>query len=130
MQHLRKQKIKFNIIVFFTILLFSSTVFSAGLPAGRLIPDGKVYLFKGNQKVGEYHSEVPLPHNTLLSVQGQCGIKLSDAYLVATDKSLFAINVFFVYAQLATTCCFLLPLSFTAFANTVPLLPFSYIHST
>ena len=92
MQRLRKNKTKLNILAIFTILLFSTSVFSAGLPVGRLIPNGKVSLFNGTQKVGEYHSEAPLPDNTLLSVQGQCAVKLNDAYLVATDKSLFSIN--------------------------------------
>ncbi len=92
MQRLRKNKTKLNIMTTLTILLFSSTVFSAGLPVGRLIPNGKVSLFSGTKKVGEYHSEAPLPDNTLLSVQGQCGVKLNGAYLVATDKSVFSIN--------------------------------------
>lgn len=92
MQRLRKNKIKLNIVTLFTILLFSSTVFSAGVPVGRLIPNGKVALFNGTQKIGEYHSEAPLPADTLLSVQGRCGVKLNGAYLVATDKSLFSIH--------------------------------------
>jgi hypothetical protein len=92
MQRLRRNKVRLNIMATFTILLFASTVFSAGLPAGRLIPNGKVSLFNGTQKVGEYHSEAPLPDNALLSVQGECGVKLNGAYLVATDNSLFSIK--------------------------------------
>ena len=92
MQRIRNNKIKIKLMAIFIILAFSSTVFSAGLPAGRLIPDGKVSLYKGNQKIGEYRSEAPLPNDTLLSVQGQCGVKLNNVYLVVTDKSLFSIK--------------------------------------
>jgi hypothetical protein len=87
-----KNTIKLKIIVFFVILVFTSTGFSAGLPSGRILPDGKVTLFQGSQKVGEYSSEAPLPEDTLLSVQGKCGVKLSHLYLVAEDQSLFSIT--------------------------------------
>ena len=76
----------------FIILAFASTGFSAELPAGRILPKGKVVLFHENQKVGEFHSEAPLPENTFLSVQGECGVKLSHLYLVAIDQSLFSIT--------------------------------------
>jgi hypothetical protein len=92
MQRIRNNKIKLKLMTIFVILAFSSTAFSAGLSAGRLIPDGKVSLYKGNQKIGEYRSEAPFPNDTLLSVQGQCGVKLDNVYLVATDKSLFSIR--------------------------------------
>jgi len=88
MQRIRNNKIKLKLMAIFIILAFSSTAFSAGLSTGRLIPDGKVSLYKGNQKIGEYRSEAPLPNDTLLSVQGQC----DNVYLVATDKSLFSIR--------------------------------------
>lgn len=73
------------------ILGFTSTGFSAGLPAGRILPKGKVTLFHNGQKVGEFRSEAPLPEDTFLSVQGECGVKLSQLYLVAMDQSLFSI---------------------------------------
>lgn len=92
MQQIRKNKIKLKFMAILTIFLFSSTALSAGPPIGRLIPNGKVSLLKGAKKVGEYRSEAPLPDNTLLSVQGQCGVKLNNAYLVATDNSLFSIR--------------------------------------
>ena len=79
-------------MIVFTILVFTSTGFSAGLPVGRILPKGKVTLFHGNQKVGEFRSEAPLPENTLLSVQGECGVKLNHLYLVALDQSLFSIT--------------------------------------
>lgn len=92
MQNLIKNTIKLKIMVFFIVLVFTSTGFSAGLPLGRILPNGTVTLFHGNQKVGEFRSEAPLPEDTLLSVQGECGVKLSHLYLAAMDQSLFSIT--------------------------------------
>ena len=92
MQNLIKNTLRLKIIIVFTILVFTSTGFSAGFPVGRILPKGKVTLFHGNQKVGEFLSEAPLPEDTLLSVQGECGVKLSHLYLVAIDQSLFSIT--------------------------------------
>jgi hypothetical protein len=92
MQNLIQNTLTLKIMTVFIILTFTSTGFSAGLSAGRILPKGKVTLFHGNQKVGEFHSEAPLPEDTLLSVQGECGVKLSHLYLVAIDQSLFSIT--------------------------------------
>ena len=92
MQSLIKNTLKFKMMIAFIVLAFTSTGFSAGLPVGRILPKGKVTLFHGNQKVGEFRSEAPLPEDTLLSVQGECGVKLSHLYLVAIDQSLFSIT--------------------------------------
>ena len=92
MQKLIKNTLRFKIMTVFIILAFASTGFSAELPAGRILPKGKVVLFHENQKVGEFRSEAPLPENTLLSVQGKCGVKLTHLYLVAIDQSLFSIT--------------------------------------
>ena len=92
MQNLIKNTLSFKIITVFIILAFTSTGFSAGLSVGRILPKGKVTLFNGNQKVGEYSSEAPLPEDTFMSVQGECGVKLDHLYLVAVDQSLFSIT--------------------------------------
>ena len=92
MRDLIKNTLRLKIMIVFIILAFTSTGFSAGLPVGRILPKGKVTLFHDNQKVGEFRSEAPLPEDTLLSVQGECGVKLSHLYLVALDQSLFSIT--------------------------------------
>ena len=91
-QNLIKNRLRLNLLIVLIILAFTSTGFSAGLPLGRILPKGKVTLFHGNQRVGEFRSEAPLPEDTLLSVQGECGVKLSHLYLVAIDQSLFSIT--------------------------------------
>jgi hypothetical protein len=92
MRKLIKNKLRLKIMIVVIILLFTSTGFSAGLPLGRILPKGKVILFQGNQKVGEFRSEAPLPEDTFLSVQGECSVKLSHLYLLALDQSLFSIT--------------------------------------
>ena len=92
MQNLIKNTLRLKIMIVFIILVFTSTGFSAGFPLGRIIPKGKVILFQNNQKIGEFRSEAPLPEGTFLSVQGECGVKLSHLYLVALDQSLFSIT--------------------------------------
>ena len=92
MKWLRKNQTKFKVIAIFVLFAFTSTTFASGLSVGRLIPKGKVTLFQGNQKVGEFSSEAPFPEGALLSVQGECGIKMSDLYLVAIDKSMFSVK--------------------------------------
>jgi len=92
MRNLIKNTLRLKILIVFIILVFTSTGFAAGLSAGRILPKGKVTLLHDNQKVGEFRSEAPLPEDTLLSVQGECGVKLSHLYLVALDQSLFSIT--------------------------------------
>jgi len=93
MQHLfRKNRFKFKIMAVFVTLLFASTGFSSGFTAGRILPKGKVTLFHGSRQIGEFSSEAPLPENTLLAVQGECGVKLRHLYLFALDRSLFSVS--------------------------------------
>jgi hypothetical protein len=92
MEHIRKNKTRFSVITVFVILMFASTGFSAGSSAGRILPKGTVSLFHGHQKIGEFSSEAPLPEDTLMSVKGECGVKLSNLYLVAVDKSIFSVT--------------------------------------
>ena len=92
MKWLRNNQTKFKIVAIFSLLAFVSTGFASGLSVGRIIPKGKVTLFQGDQKVGEFRSEAPFPEGAFLSVQGECGVKMSDLYLVAIDNSLFSVT--------------------------------------
>ena len=92
MQWSKNNRTKFKIVAIFSLLAFVSTGFASGLSVGRIIPKGKVTLFQGDQKVGEFRSEAPFPEGAFLSVQGECGVKMSDLYLVAIDKSMFSVT--------------------------------------
>ena len=93
MQHFfRKNRFKFKITAVFVTLIFASTGFCSGFGAGRILPKGKVILFQGSRQIGEFSSEAPLPEDTLLAVQGECGVKLRHLYLFALDRSLFSVS--------------------------------------
>ena len=88
----QKHQTKLKMMAIIAMLMFTSTAFASGLSIGRIIPKGKVTLYQGNQKLGEFSNEAPLPEDTILFVTGECGVKMSDLYLVAIDKSLFSVS--------------------------------------
>jgi hypothetical protein len=92
MRCITNNQTKFKVVAIFALMAFVSTTFASGLSVGRIIPKGKVTLYQGKQKVGEFSSEAPFPEGALLSVQGECGVKMNDLYLVAIDKSLFSVK--------------------------------------
>jgi hypothetical protein len=88
----RKHKTKLKVMAIFVLFMFTSTAFASGLSVGRIIPKGKVTLYQGNRKIGEFNHEAPLPRDTFISVNGECGVKMSNLYLAAVDKSLFSVT--------------------------------------
>ena len=76
------------------IILFSFVAedFSLGAYSGRIIPMGRVSVYKGDQKVGEFNEEAPFPEGFVLECNKQCVVKLDDLYLVAADKSMFSVT--------------------------------------
>jgi len=58
----------------------------------RIYPTNKVTLYRGEQKVGVYTKEAPLPEGSVIATDGRCAVKLDDLYLVAEDQSVFSIN--------------------------------------
>jgi hypothetical protein len=92
MQRFRKNRFKFKITAVFVILIFASTGFSSEFTGGRILPRGKVTLYHGSLEIGEFSSEALLPEDTLLAVQGECGVKLRHLYFLALDRSLFSVS--------------------------------------
>lgn len=80
------------------ILSLWLTVFMVGQSAialagaDRILPTGKATLWRGDQEIGVYTQEAPLPEGAIISTEGRCAIKLDDLYLVAEDKSVFSIS--------------------------------------
>ena len=89
---MRNRHTTFKGLVIFALIAFTPTAFSYALAAGRIIPKGKVTLHQENRKIGEFTTEAPLPEGVLLSVEGECGVKMKALYLVALDKSQFSIK--------------------------------------
>lgn len=84
---LRKQKATIAATLF-TMLLFLST---QALGAGRLLPNGQVKVYRGDQLISVLSEEAPLPEGVLLAPEGPCGLRMDNLYLVADDGSRFSI---------------------------------------
>ena len=65
--------------------------FSSELKSARIYPTGKITIYSGNQRVGEFKKEAPVPEGFLIAADGRCGVRMADIYLVAEDKSLFSV---------------------------------------
>jgi len=74
--------------------------FSSELKSARVYPTGKITIYRGDQKIGEYHNEAPFPEGFLIAADGRCGVKMDDMYLVAEDQSIFAVETAITRRQL------------------------------
>jgi hypothetical protein len=92
MSWLKKHKFILNCLTVVLSFSFAFSGFCADLNSARIIPKGTVSIYKGDQKVGEFKKEAPLPENSLLSCEGRCGVKMTNLYAVAEDQSLFTIR--------------------------------------
>jgi hypothetical protein len=61
------------------------------LKSARIYPTGKITIYNGDQKVGEFNKEAPFPEGYLIAADGKCGVRMDDIYLVAEDRSLFSV---------------------------------------
>jgi len=73
------------------ILLFVATQALGAMGAGRILPNGQVKVYRGDQLVSVLSEEAPLPEGVLLAPEGQCGMRLDNLFLVADDGSQFSI---------------------------------------
>ena len=81
------------LISFFCIVGFVGSSLAASIGTMQIIPEGKVYVYNGDQKIAELTAESPIPQGKILKVDGRCGVKLDSLYLVATDKSALSIRI-------------------------------------
>ncbi len=88
----RSKRIEIRLVAFVLTFLMvgQGTIALAG--SGRIYPQQKVTLFRGENVVGVYTKEAPLPQGTVMVADGRCAIRLEDWYLVAEDKSVFSID--------------------------------------
>ena len=87
----RKKKLGLKFVAIGLSLALAHTGFSSDSKPGRIYPNGKITLYSGNQRIGEFNNEAPLPEGFLIAADGRCGVKIEDVYLVAEDKSLFSV---------------------------------------
>ncbi len=93
MVKLLKTKNLLGLISFLCTVGFVGSSIAASIGTMQIIPEGKVYVYSGDQKIAELTAESPIPQGKILKVDGQCGVKLDSLYLVATDKSAISIRI-------------------------------------
>jgi hypothetical protein len=84
----------FALKLVFVIVSFAFTAvgFSANANSGRVIPKGTVSVIKDGKVVSEFTREAPLPEGSLLKCQGQCTVRMDDAYMVAESDTVFSVT--------------------------------------
>ena len=65
--------------------------FSSEIKPARIYPTGKITIYNGDQKIGEFNKEAPFPVGYLIAADGKCGVRMDNIYLVAEDGSLFSV---------------------------------------
>lgn len=90
MTRLNKNVLMIQALALAGLFLITGFAFAASGGGSKIIPNGKVMIYNGDQKVGELTAEAPFPENKTLKVAGKCGVKMDSIYLVATDKSTFS----------------------------------------
>jgi hypothetical protein len=89
MQHIKTISRMCIIVLFLSIATtLPGVAFGDGL--NRIYPTNEVSIYRGDQKVGTYTREAPLPEGVTVSANGRCAIKLDDLYLVAEDQSVLS----------------------------------------
>ena len=83
-----------SVLKFLAIVLsfaLAVPVFSSELKSARIYPTGKISIYSGTQKVGEFSKEAPFPEGFLIAADGRCGVRMESVYLVAEDGSMFSV---------------------------------------
>jgi hypothetical protein len=92
MRWVNKYKIELKLLAVCLSVTLAVPGFSSELKYARILPEGKITIYSGDQKIGEYRKEAPLPIGYLISSDGRCYVKTDGLYLVAEDKSLFSVD--------------------------------------
>lgn len=91
MQRFRSARNLFRLLAVCLALAFLCAGPAAAYASARVMPSGKVSVFREGQLVQELREEAPLPNGALLRTEGHCGVRLEDFYLVAADGSAFGL---------------------------------------
>jgi len=89
----RTRNIKFGVKFLAIGLSFALVLpgFSSDFKSARIYPTGKITIYSGDRRVGEFSKEAPFPEGFLIAADGKCGVKMEHIYLVAEDRSLFSV---------------------------------------
>ena len=81
-----------RVIVLLMTFILVGTNMSVLAGSDRIFPSEKITLYSGDQVIGVYTKEAPLPEHAIISTEGRCAVRLEDLYLVAEDQSVFSIS--------------------------------------
>jgi hypothetical protein len=90
----RSKRIEIRALVSLLTFLMVSQCVVALAGSDRIYPTNKVTLYRGEQMVGVYTKEAPLPDGAVIATDGRCAVRLDDFYLVGEDQSVFSITTF------------------------------------
>ena len=88
--HRNKQFLKAFIVV--VLVVFSTSALASNFGSARIMPEGKVLIYRGDRQVGELTTEAPLPNGDLLACEGDCAVRMDGLLLVGADQSLFSVT--------------------------------------
>jgi hypothetical protein len=92
MIRINKHSLALKLVILIASFAFTAVGFSANANSARIIPKGTVSVIKDGKVVGEFTQEAPLPEGSLLRCEGQCTVRLGDAYLVAEPDTVFSVS--------------------------------------
>jgi len=79
------------VIATLVVCLFTASHALWAMGPSRLLPNGSVKVYRGDQLVSVLSEEAPLPEGFLLAPEGQCGLRMDNLFMVADDGSLFSV---------------------------------------
>jgi len=92
MIRMNKHPLALKLVILIASFAFAAVGFSANGNSARIIPKGTVSVIKDGKVVGEFTQEAPLPEGSLLKCEGQCTVRMNDAYLVAEHDTVFSVT--------------------------------------
>ena len=90
LKSIRTQK-SIALIATLVVWLFTASQALWAMGPSRLLPNGSVKVYRGDQLVSVLSEEAPLPEGVLLAPEGQCGLRMDNLFMVAEDGSLFSV---------------------------------------
>jgi hypothetical protein len=92
MSRVHKDKRCLKAFIVILLIAFATFALASNFDSGRIIPGGKVLIYRGDQQVGELTAEAPFPDGALLACDGDCAARMDGLLLVGADKSLFSVT--------------------------------------
>jgi hypothetical protein len=92
MIRINKHPLALKSLIAIVSFVFATVGFAANVNSARIIPKGTVSIIEDGNVVGEFSNEAPLPEGSLLKCDGQCAVKMDDAYMVAEPDTVFSVS--------------------------------------